>query len=206
MIGSELTLQLVALRLLAGVVMFTAQGATIAAIAGLLGDKGPRYDGRLTLMPLRQIDLLGLASTMLTGFGWGQPVQVDPGQLRFGRWGLVIVALAGSAVLLLIGYLILFLTIPLLTMLPYSAGVTAAAFVRVTARLCVWMSLFTLLPIPPLAGAHLLAAVGIKLPRSVGVWIGVVLLVASFFGITRMVLTPAYNIIAPLVIGTELAG
>jgi Zn-dependent protease len=205
-IGSELTIQLVVLRLFAGLILATVQGAVIAAAAVLLGDKGPRHDGRLTLVPFNHVDLLGLGSIMLSGFGWSKPVAIETAQLRFGRWGLVIAALAGSAMLLAIGYLILLLIIPLLTLLPYTAGLTAVAFVRVTARLCVWMALFTLLPVPPLAGAHLLAAVGIRLPAPAGILFGWGLLLASVFGITRTVLTPVYDVVAPLVLGLELAG
>lgn len=201
MISSELTIQLVLMRLFAGLIIVTVQGAAIAAAAVLLGDKGPRYDGRLTLMPFGHVDLLGLGSIVLTGFGWSKPVAIEAAQLRFGRLGLVIATLAGSVALLLVAYLILLLVIPLLTLLPYTSGLTAAAFVRLTARLCVWMALFALVPLPPLAGAHFLAALGIRLPPSTGVVIGVGLVVASVFGITRMVLTPAYDIVAPLVIG-----
>lgn len=204
MIGSDLTLQLVAMRLLAGLIIATVQGATIAAAAVLLGDNGPRYDGRLTLIPTGHVDLLGLGSLMLTGFGWSKAVAVDVTQLRFGRWGLVIVALAGSLALLVTAYLVLLLVIPLLTFLPYTAGVAAAAFVRTAAQLCVWMALFTLLPVPPLAGAHLLAALGLRTPPAAGIVIGCVLVVLSILGVTRTVVKPAYDLIAPLVLGMDL--
>jgi Zn-dependent protease len=200
----ELTLQLVAMRLFAGLIIATVQGATIAGVAVLLGDKGPRYDGRLTLIPSGHVDLLGLGSLMLTGFGWSKAVAVDAAELRFGRWGLVLVALAGSLALLVTACLILLLVIPLLTLLPYTAGVVAAAFVRNAAQLCVWMALFTLLPVPPLAGAHILAALGLRLPPRAGIVIGCVLVLLSILGITRTVLTPAYELVAPLVLGVDL--
>jgi Zn-dependent protease len=202
-ISLDLTVQLVVMRLLAGVIIATAQGATIAAAAVLLGDKGPRYDGRLTALPWGHIDLLGLGSILLTGFGWGRPVTIEASKMRPGRWGLVLVALAGSAALLLLGFLLLLLAGPLLTSLDFTAGVTAAAFVRVAARLCVWMSLFSLLPIPPLAGAHFLGALGLSLPRQAGICLGWMLLLATLFGVTQRVLTPAYNVIAPLVLGVD---
>lgn len=205
MIGLDLTVQQLVLRVVAGLIMVSVQGATIAAVAVLLGDKGPSHDGRLTLVPFPHVDVLGFGSLLLSGFGWSRPVAIDAAQLRIGRWGLVIAALAGSMALIAMGYLLLVLAIPLLTQLPYSAGIAAAAFVRLAARLCVWMALFTLLPVPPLAGAHLLAAVGIRLPASAGVLIGWALLAASAFGITRTVLLPIYEVIAPLVIGPELA-
>jgi Zn-dependent protease len=200
-IGSELTVQLVLFRLLAGLIIATVQGATVAAVAVLLGDRGPRHDGRMTLLTLGHVDLIGLVSLVLSGFGWSKPVAVEAAQLRFGRWGLVLIALSGSVVLLALGYLCLQLVIPALTLLPYTAGLTTAAFLRAAAPLCVWMSLFTLLPVPPLVGGYLLEAAGIRLPSGVGLWIGVGLLLVSVAGLTRMVLAPAYAIVAPLVLG-----
>lgn len=204
MIGFDLTLSLAAMRLFAGLIIVTVQGAMIAGVAVLLGDKGPRHDGRLTLLPFGHVDLLGLASLILGGFGWSKPVAVETGQLRVGRWGQVIVALAGVLVLVVLAWLLLLLVVPALTLLPQTAALTVAAFLRVAARLCVWMALFTLLPLPPLAGAHLLEAAGIRLPASVGLWIGVALAVLSILGITRTVLAPVYDIIAPLVLGPDL--
>lgn len=205
MFGSDLTLQLVVMRLFAGLIIATVQGATIAAVAVALGDKGPRHDGRLTLLPVGHLDPLGLGSLMLTGYGWSKPVAIEVGLLRFGRLGPVIAVLAGSVALLVAAWLILLLVIPALTLLPHTAALAVSAFLRVAARLCLWMALFALLPVPPLAGVHLLQAVGIRLPASAGIWIGWVLLLLSFFGVTRMVLMPVYDIIAPLVLGPELA-
>lgn len=205
MIGSELTIQLVVLRLFAGIILATIQGATIAAVAVLLGDKGPRHDGRLTLVPLPHVDLLGLGSIMLSGFGWSKPVAIEAAHLRLGRWGLVLAAVAGSVVLLAAAYLMLLLIVPLLTTLPYTAGLTAAAFVRVAARLSVWMALFTLLPVPPLAGAQLLAALGIRLPAWTGLLFAWGLVFASAAGITSRVLGPVHDVVAPLVLGPDLA-
>ena len=206
MIGAELTIQLVVLRLLSGLIIVTVQGAAIAAAAVLLGDKGPRHDERLTLMPFGHVDLLGLGSIMVSGFGWSTPVAIEAGQLRLGRWGLVIAVLAGSAALLALGFLLVQLILPGLVHLPYTAGLTVSAFLRTAARLCVWTALFMLVPVPPLAGGHLLEAAGIRLPDGSGTLIGWGLLLLSVFGITRMVLTPLYNIVAPLVLGPEFAG
>lgn len=206
MIGSELTIQLVMFRLVAGLIIATVHGATIAAAAVLLGDKGPRYDERLSLQPFRHVDLLGLGSIIVSGFGWSRPVGIDSAQMGAGRWGLVIAALAGSAALLVAAFALQFLITPALTLLPHTAGLTSAAFLRLTMRLCVWMALFSLLPLPPLAGAHLLGAAGIRLPAISGTVIGWALLVASAFGITRIVLSPLYNLVAPLVLGSQFAG
>ncbi len=203
MIAQDLTIQLAVMRFLTGLISAGAQGFAIAATAVLLGDKGPRYDGRLTLLPFRHIDLIGLASVILTGFGWSKFVAIEAAQLRLGRWGLIVAALAGSVALLALAWLLLLLVVPILTYLPYTAGLTGAAFVRLAARLCVWLALFALLPIPPLAGGHLLDAIGIRLPPTATVWLACGLLAASILGLTGVVLAPAYGLVAPLVLGVD---
>lgn len=200
---SDLTVDLVVMRIIAGIILATVQGLAIAGTAVLLGDKGPRYDGRLTAWPWGHVDLLGLGSLALTGLGWGRPVAVDPGQLRFGRWGLVLVVLANGVALVVLGYLLSRLSAPLLGALDYTAAVTMAAFLREAAQLCLWMALFSLLPVPPLAGAHFLAALGISVPQRLVVYLGWVLFLASIFGVTRSVIRPAFNLVAPLVLGAD---
>lgn len=59
-----------------------------------LGDETPRIQGRLTLNPLKHLDVFGTLLLLLNGFGWAKPVQVYPWYLR-GRYAMVWVALAG---------------------------------------------------------------------------------------------------------------
>jgi hypothetical protein len=205
MIGAEITIQLAAMRLLSGLIIAAVHGATLAAVGVLLGDKGPRHDGRLTAMPFGHVDLVGLASMVLGGFGWSKPVALDPAHMRFGRWGVVLTVLAGSLALLLLGWLLLQLVVPALTLLPHTPALVVAAFLRTASRLCVWAAIFALVPLPPLAGAHFLAILGIRLPQAAGLVIGWVLLVASLLGVTRIALAPIYNLIAPLLLGAQVA-
>ena len=73
----------------------------LAALA--LGDPTAKYAGRLTLNPLKHIDILGsivvpLLCALLPGslmFGWAKPVPVNPYNLKYGKWGDVIVSFAG---------------------------------------------------------------------------------------------------------------
>lgn len=205
MIGPELTVQLVVMRLLAGVCMAIVQGVAIARIAVMLGDEGPRYDGRTQALSFRHVSLPGLGALMLTGFGWAEPVAIDGDRLKGRRLALILPVLAGAAALLLLGGLLLLLAAPALRMLDFTAGVAIAAFVRVAGRLCVWTALFSLLPVPPLAGAHILAALGLRVPPQANVVMAVALTLASLLGLTAWVLTPAYNAIAPLVLGADVA-
>src|SRR6185437_7605397 len=71
--------------------------------ANALGDPTARLSGRLTLNPIKHIDLVGSilvpAFLVLTGagilFGWAKPVPYNPFNLKNQRWGEAIVAAAG---------------------------------------------------------------------------------------------------------------
>ena len=202
---SELTLQLIAFRVLALLIIAGVLGGTVAGAAVLLGDKGPSYDGRLTAAPFGHLDVLGGACLILFGLGWIKPIAVDAGRFRAGRAGLVLVVLAAFATLLATAALLLLLVLPALTVLPYTAGITTAAFLRGASQLCMWFALFNLLPIPPLTGGHLLTAIKVRVPHRV-VWIlAAGLVVAAATGVVRQLLAPAYALLAPLISGGTLS-
>jgi len=73
-------------------------------VASKFGDQTARFAGRLTLNPLRHVDLVGTIIVpillLLTSnfiFGWAKPVPVDSRNLRNPRVSIAIVALAGPA-------------------------------------------------------------------------------------------------------------
>lgn len=59
------------------------------------GDTTARDMGRLSLNPLRHLDLVGTISMFLMGIGWAKPVPVNPARFRNGRWDDLKVSLAG---------------------------------------------------------------------------------------------------------------
>jgi Zn-dependent protease len=127
-------------------------------VANLLGDPTAKYAGRLSLNPIRHIDLWGtiiiplllIISRIGFIFGWAKPVPVNYYNLRYGKWGPVLVALAGPAtnfVIVLIAGLLVRLT-PQDTAFPY-------LFLMV-ALVNAFLMLFNLIPIPPLDGSKVL--------------------------------------------------
>jgi Zn-dependent protease len=187
----DLTLQAIFFRLVALALVAILQGATVAAVAVALGDRGPRHDGRLTLWPAGHVDLLGAIGFVLFGLGWAKPVRIDPEALRAGRAALVLPALAASSVLAAAAFALAALASPALTVLPLATGLWAAAFLRVAAALCLANAVFSLLPVPPLPGAHLLRSAGMRLPRAAAQGGGVALLVLLAVGFVSGVLGPA---------------
>lgn len=128
------------------------------AYAGyLLGDMTAKRMGRLTLNPFAHIDPLGFLALITIGFGWGKPVPFNPYNLKYPRWGPVLVASAGPfsnlifGTLLAIGY-------------RFAAPVLGDSnllviFLSTGAYLNYILMLFNLIPLPPLDGSKALLAV-----------------------------------------------
>lgn len=125
--------------------------------AWVLGDPTAKNAGRLTLNPLPHIDPLGSlvlpGMLVLTGasilLGWAKPVPYDPRNLRNGRAGEAVVAVAGAATNL--GLAALFALI-----YQISIGIPGAETFAGLAAIVVWVNLFlavfNLMPVPPLDG------------------------------------------------------
>lgn len=140
-------------------------------VAYFLGDTTARDSGRLTLNPFRHIDpylsilvpmLLYLAGGPI--FGGAKPVPVDSRRLRFGAFGMALVAVAGP------------LTNFLLAFIMFLVGYFTGGFIAVDGELylgsgvvyevlfqAVMINLgffiFNMIPVPPLDGSRILYAI-----------------------------------------------
>jgi Zn-dependent protease len=79
-------------------------------IAYRLGDSTAKRQGRLTLNPLKHLDVLGTLAVLIVGFGWAKPVPVNPNNFANRRRDLMLTSLAGpltNLILALIGGIIL---------------------------------------------------------------------------------------------------
>jgi hypothetical protein len=199
---SDFTLQSIGFRVLTLLIVAAIHGATVAAAAVLLGDRGPKHDGRLTLSPATHVDLVGAFCLVLFGLGWTKSVDVAPRDLRVGPAGIVLVILAGAAALLAAAAVLDALVVPALTTLPHSAALATAAFLREAASLSIWIALLSLAPLPPLTGGLLLPALGLRLPRQVTWGLTALLVIAVATGFARQALAPAHALVSTLVLGT----
>jgi Zn-dependent protease len=157
-VGGDLTLQTVALRICAGLLIVSVHGSAVAATAGLLGDPGPRQDGRWGLSPLPYIDLIGGLLIVLFTYGWVRPVAIDADRMRPGRIGLLAVVAVSAFATIGVAELLRLVRPVTLNLLPDTAAATFFVLVEIVWRLSVSFTLFNILPLPPLTGQHLLLA------------------------------------------------
>ena len=78
-------------------------------VAVKCGDPTPKFNGRMTLNPLAHVDLIGLACFVLAGFGWSNPMPINPYNFKNYKWNSFFVAIAG----IIADYIIAFLIYPL---------------------------------------------------------------------------------------------
>lgn len=123
--------------------------------AFFLGDPTAKRNHRLSFNPLRHIDWFGLAAMVLTGVGWAKPVPVNPNYFKRPKLGMAITALAGPVSNLLLA---LWLLLGVRVMLNGTASMELMLFFLDTALLSIGLGVFNLIPIPPLDGSKVLAA------------------------------------------------
>lgn len=124
-----------------------------ARAAFALGDRTAADAGRLTLNPFKHLSLWGSLFLLFFGFGWSEPVPVDPRNFRVPRRDALLTAFAGPAANVLTAALLggVAQFLPTGTRLP--TLVATVVFVNLL------LAFFNLIPVPPLDGSSILGYV-----------------------------------------------
>jgi Zn-dependent protease len=182
-------------------------------VASLFGDQTARLSGRLTINPLKHIDLIGtiivpLLLLVSVGFifGWAKPVPVDARNLRNPRRDMALVALAGPMSNLAMAVLWAAIGkggVMLLSSYPW-AGVPLAYMGEAGIMINVVLAVLNCLPVPPLDGGRVLVSV---LPKR-WVWYTTLLEPYSFFILVLLMVTGMLSVIIspPIIYLSQLIG
>ncbi|CZR96622.1 MULTISPECIES: site-2 protease family protein [unclassified Clostridioides] len=164
--------------------------------AHLLGDDTAKSYGRMTLNPVRHVDPIGLLAMFILRIGWAKPVPVNPNNFKNYKIGNLIVSLAGVFCNLLTAILCVIIN----KYVHMYAINTIAEYVFLYS---IGFAAFNLLPIPPLDGWGVISTfVPYKWNEYVYKFESmsyIILLIALFTGIYRIILTPIYAVLLKIV-------
>lgn len=145
----------------------TAHEVAHGFVASKLGDKTALMLGRLTLNPLKHIDIIGTVILPLILlyfggfiFGWAKPVPVNPNNLKKPRRDMALVAVAGPATNLIMA--IIWAIIMKLGTILMNHGLNFALPIVLMGQAGIMINLIfmvlNLIPIPPLDGSRIIIA------------------------------------------------
>ena len=177
---------------LAALAAISVHESSHAITAYWLGDDTAKRMGRISLNPLRHLDVAGFVLMVVAHFGWAKPVPVDMRRFKNPKLGMALTSLAGPLSNVLLGFLNCFAFCVVL----YAADVRSlfvlqgkplyylADFFWICMILNAGLAVFNLLPVSPLDGSKILA---ILLPQKAYYWLmryeryGFLILIALLF-------------------------
>lgn len=151
------------LHMAAVLVCLTVHETCHGLVAYALGDPTAKQQRRLSLNPLRHLDLMGTVMMLVAGFGWAKPVPVDTRYFRRPKVGMALTALAGPLSNFLLAYVAaalyqLFYGMMATGRIEIFPAIWLLRFLGSLLSLNIGLGLFNLIPFPPLDGSKVLEA------------------------------------------------
>lgn len=145
------------LSIIPALICITLHELSHGYVAYRLGDTTAKDMGRLTLNPIKHLDIMGILMMVVFHFGWAKPVPVNMYRFKNPKRGMAITALAGPAANVVITIVFLFFYGALFR--PLGRESMILQMIYLTAYLSISFAIFNILPISPLDGSKVLFSV-----------------------------------------------
>ena len=173
-----------------------------AKTASMMGDNTAKNLGRVSLNPLRHIDIIGFICLIVVGFGWGKPVPVNPYNLsgKNRKFKQVAISAAGVIMNLILAILLAVVMTSITVHRPamFSGnGVYLYYILYYGMYINIVLMIFNLIPIPPLDGFNIIAGLisfdETPLYHKLLQYGSIILIILLVTNIIDLVLTPGIN-------------
>ncbi|MBU3110917.1 site-2 protease family protein [Clostridium lacusfryxellense] len=136
---------------------FTFHEYAHAITADRLGDKTPRFQGRLTLNPIAHIDPIGFILILVMGFGWAKPVQTNPSAYKNYYKDDLKVSVAGPIANLILGFVFSILTVLFFKYSPTQGSIYSivVSILQIAGSINCLLFFLNLVPVPGFDGFHI---------------------------------------------------
>ena len=145
------------LSIIPALICITLHELSHGFVAYKLGDTTAKDAGRLTLNPIKHLDIMGILMMVVFHFGWAKPVPVNMYRFKNPKQGMAITAVAGPLMNVLITIVFLFLYGLLFR--PLGQENLLLEMIYLTAYLSISFAIFNIIPISPLDGSKVLFSV-----------------------------------------------
>ena len=196
------------LTLPAVIIAITFHEFAHAFAADRFGDTTARNQGRLSLNPIKHLDLFGFLLMMFAHVGWGKPVQVNPGNFNSNKsrgYCEAMISLAGPlmnfviAVVSCVAY-ILIVGLAADTFVVSSIGSIILHLLSILITVNIGLGVFNLIPLPPLDGEKIFRNF---LPYKAKEWLNnnyqtlyTIFLMLWFFGVLEVIVAPVISFLS----------
>lgn len=153
------------IMLVPGMLAITCHEVSHGFIAWRYGDPTARMLGRLTLNPLKHLDIIGTLMIFFIGIGWAKPVPVVYENLRNPKRDMIWVAAAGPITNILLATVSAIVLRGMVAFVsPLASGSQAAMIIEPLVLMLAFsvyinllLAIFNMIPLPPLDGGRVLS-------------------------------------------------
>jgi len=204
------------IMLVPGLMAITFHEVSHGFIAFLRGDNTAKSLGRLTLNPLKHLDIIGTIMIIVIGIGWAKPVPVNFGNLRNPKRDMIWVSAAGPITNLLLAILsaaLIRFIVPLTEPVPDNSMLQlflepVLLMLAFSVYINILLALFNLMPLPPLDGGRVLMGLlpdrlALQLARIEPYGMIIIIGLVFFTDVFKYIILPMLSIMVHLLAGPQ---